>query len=74
MYKKRIVASIVVFLILAVLLYLQVREWQAFDWGKFRSLSRQIRWVHVLHAVAWIYFGYVLRAIRWKIFLLPVRP
>jgi uncharacterized protein (TIRG00374 family) len=74
MDKKRIVASIVVFLILAVLLYLQVREWQAFDWGKFRSLSRQIRWIHVLHAVAWIYFGYVLRAIRWKIFLLPVRP
>ena len=74
MDKKRILASLVVFLILAVLLYLQVREWQAFDWGKFRDLSRRIRWIHVLHAVAWIYFGYVLRAIRWKIFLLPVRP
>jgi glycosyltransferase 2 family protein len=74
MDKKRIVASAVVFFILAVLLYLQVREWQAFDWGKFRDLSRRIQWIHVIHAVAWIYFGYVLRAIRWKIFLLPVRP
>jgi uncharacterized protein (TIRG00374 family) len=74
MDKKRILASAVVFLILAVLVYLQFREWRAFDWSKFRNLSQQIQWIHVLHAVAWIYFGYVLRAIRWKIFLLPVRP
>jgi hypothetical protein len=74
MDKKRIAVSAVIFLILAVLVYLQVREWRAFDWGKFRHLSQQIRWLHVLHAILWIYFGYVLRAIRWKIFLLPVRP
>jgi uncharacterized protein (TIRG00374 family) len=30
--------------------------------------------VHVLHAIALIYFGYFLRAVRWKIFLQPVRP
>jgi uncharacterized protein (TIRG00374 family) len=74
MDKKRILVSVVVFLILAILVYVQFREWRAFDWGVFRDLSRQIRWLHVVHAVAWIYFGYVLRAIRWKIFLLPVRP
>jgi glycosyltransferase 2 family protein len=74
MDKKRILASVVVFLILAGLVYFQVREWRAFDWAKFRDLSHQIRWIHVLHGVAWIYFGYVLRAIRWKIFLRPVRP
>jgi uncharacterized protein (TIRG00374 family) len=74
MDKKRIVVSTIVFLILAALVYFQFREWRAFDWSKFRSLSQQIRWFHVLHAVLWIYFGYVLRAVRWKIFLLPVRP
>jgi glycosyltransferase 2 family protein len=74
MDKKRILATVAVFLILAFLVYLQYREWQSFDWGKFRSLSQHIRWFHVVHAIAWIYFGYVLRAIRWKIFLLPVRP
>jgi uncharacterized protein (TIRG00374 family) len=74
MDKKRIVASVVIFIILAVLVYFQFREWKAFDWSKFRNLSHQIRWLHVIHAVAWIYFGYVLRAVRWKIFLLPVRP
>ena len=74
MDKKRILVSAVVFLILAALVYFQFREWQAFDWARFRALSHQIKWFHVLHAVAWIYFGYVLRAIRWKIFLRPVRP
>jgi glycosyltransferase 2 family protein len=74
MDKKRILAIAVVFSILAVLFYMQFREWRTFDWAKFRSLSHQIRWLHVVHAIAWIYFGYVLRAIRWKIFLLPVRP
>lgn len=74
MDKKRLIVSIAVFLILAALVYFQFREWQEFDWAKFRGLSSQIRWFHVLHAVLWIYFGYVLRAIRWKIFLRPVRP
>jgi glycosyltransferase 2 family protein len=74
MDRKRILASAVVFLIVAALFYLQFREWRAFDWNKFRSLSQQIRWLHVIHAIFWIYFGYVLRAIRWKIFLLRVRP
>lgn len=74
MNKKRILASVVVFVILAVLVYYQFREYRDFDWAKFRGLSHQIRWLHVIHGVAWIYFGYVLRAVRWKIFLKPVRP
>jgi glycosyltransferase 2 family protein len=74
MDKKRILVSLAVFLILAVLVYLQVREWQSFDWSRFSNLNREIRWSHVIHAIAWIYIGYVLRAIRWKLFLLPARP
>src|SRR5208337_4827932 len=30
-------------------------------------------WWHVFHGVALTYFAYVLRAVRWKIFLRPVR-
>src|SRR5579872_1645610 len=74
MDKKRIVASIVVFLILAVLLYLQYRHWQSFDWGTFWAQTHRIKKLHVLHAIALIYIGYVMRAVRWKIFLQPVRP
>jgi len=74
MDKKRILASVVVFLILAFLVYLQYRHWRAFDWHTFWSQTNRIKKWHVLHGILLIYFGYVLRAIRWKIFLKPVRP
>ena len=74
MDKKRIVASAVVFLILAVLVYLQYRHWQSFDWGTFWAQTHRIKKVHVVHAIALVYSAYVLRALRWKIFLKPVRP
>jgi len=74
MDKKRIVASAVVFLILAVLVYLQYRHWQSFDWATFWAQTHLIKKFHVLHAIALIYIAYFLRAVRWKIFLKPVRP
>src|SRR6202158_2294238 len=73
MNNKRYVVYAVVFLVLAVLVYLQFRTWQNFDWARFRE-TRPQKWVHILHAIALIYLAYVVRAIRWKIFLLPVRP
>src|SRR6266496_249765 len=74
MDKKRILASVVVFLILAVLVYLQYRHWRTFDWGTFWSQTHRIRKFQVLYAVGLIYFAYGMRAVRWKIFLQPVRP
>jgi uncharacterized protein (TIRG00374 family) len=74
MDKKRILASVVVFLILAVLVYLQYRHWRTFDWGTFWSQTHRIKKVHVLHGIALIYLAYGMRAWRWKIFLKPVRP
>lgn len=74
MDKKRILAYVLVFLILAILVYLQYRHWRTFDWGMFWSQTHRIRKIHVLHGIALIYFAYWMRAWRWKIFLRPVRP
>ena len=74
MDKKRILASVVVFLLLAVLIYLQYRHWRTFDWGTFWSQTHRIKKIHVLHGIALIYLGYGMRAWRWKIFLQPLRP
>jgi uncharacterized protein (TIRG00374 family) len=74
MDKKRILASVVVFLILAVLVYLQYRHWRSFDWSTFWSQTHRVKKVHVLHGIALIYLAYGMRALRWKIFLRPVRP
>lgn len=73
MNHKKYAAYAVVFLVLAVLVYLQFRTWRDFDWARFRE-TRPHRWIHILHGIALIYLAYVVRAIRWKIFLRPVRP
>ena len=74
MDRKRILASVIVVLILSVLVYLQYRHWRTFDWGTFWSQTHRIKKLHVLHGIAYIYIGYLMRALRWKIFLKPVRP
>jgi uncharacterized protein (TIRG00374 family) len=71
MNKKRYVVSIVAILVLAVLAYLQFRTWQHFDWAKL--LLYRPHWGRILRGVAFIYLSYLLRAVRWKIFLRPVR-
>lgn len=71
--KKKHVIYIVVFLVLVVLVYLQFRTWKNFDWARFWE-TRPHNWLHIVHGVALIYLAYVVRAIRWKIFLKPVRP
>lgn len=74
MDRKRILASVVVFLILAVLFYIQYREWHSFDWPTFWSQTHRINKLRVLYAIALIYFAYVVRAVRWKVFLQPAKP
>src|SRR5271167_1873828 len=71
MNNKKYVAYAAVFVVLAVLVYFQFRTWQNFDWD--RLLQFRLNWRHIAHGVAYIYFAYFLRAVRWKIFLRPVR-
>ena len=77
MNKKRILLYGVVLAVLALLVYFQFRTWSAFDWPTFwkegRRLGRVPNVYHILHAIVLIYLAYVMRAIRWKIFLRPVR-
>lgn len=73
MNKHRMLVYALVLALLAFLVYLQFREWRTFDWGKFLENSRDVSWRHVFHGVVLIYLGYILRALRWKIFLRPVR-
>jgi len=73
MNKHRMLVYALVLVVLALLVYLQFREWRTFDWGKFIENSRDVTWRHVIHGVVLIYVAYILRAWRWKIFLRPVR-
>ena len=73
MNKKRIVVMLVVFVALCALVYLQVRTWKRFDWHTFWLQTEHVNWLLILAGVALTYASYALRAVRWKIFLKPVR-
>jgi hypothetical protein len=71
--KRRLVILAVVFAALAALVYLQFRTWKRFDLGVFLNETRDVNGLQLAGAVALIYSTYYLRAMRWKIFLRPVR-
>ncbi len=71
MTKKRILTTSAVVAILGVLVYFQVEHWRSFDWARFRSASH-VHPLQIVIAVALIYLTYILRAVRWQVFLEPV--
>jgi len=74
MDRRRAAITGIALAVLAGLVYSQFRMWKNFDWDLFLSQTRSVSMFHILHGVALIYLAYVLRAVRWKIFLRPVRP
>ena len=74
MKKKQIISLVVVAAILGALVYFQFRSWRTFDWAKFRQYTGGVSLWHIGAGVALIYLAYVLRAIRWAIFLKPTAP
>ncbi len=73
MNKKRALISAIVVAVLCLLIYLQVRTWRKFDWAAFWSETHHIRWVDILAGVGLTYLTCYLRAVRWRIFMKPMR-
>jgi uncharacterized protein (TIRG00374 family) len=73
MNKTKYAVYAVVFVVLAVLVYLQFRTYKNFDWSAFLGQTSHVNKPRVLFAIGWIYLAYVMRAIRWNVFLRPVR-
>ena len=73
MQNKRALITAVVVALLGILVYSQVREWRDFDWATFWTQIGKIDKIHILHGIALIYLHYGLRALRWKIFLKPLK-
>ncbi|HWX56764.1 MAG TPA: lysylphosphatidylglycerol synthase transmembrane domain-containing protein [Verrucomicrobiae bacterium] len=72
MSKKRVLITALVVVVLAGLIYLQVRTWRRFEWHKFTAATAGANFFFIGLGVALIYFDYYLRAVRWKILLRPV--
>ena len=72
MNRKRILVFGIVLVALCALIWLQVRTWKKFDWAMFWSRTEHVNWLYILAGLAFTYLAYVLRAVRWQIFLKPV--
>src|SRR5882757_1018708 len=74
MSRKRFLITILVLVVLASLVYLQVRAWKKFDWHRFWMATHNTNKFYLVAGVALVYADYFLRAVRWKIMLRPVSP
>jgi len=74
MNKKRFLITALVLVVLAALVYLQVRTWKKFDWHRFWMATHNTNKFYLVAGVALVYADYFLRAVRWKIMLRPVCP
>lgn len=72
MSKKRFLITALVLIVLAGLVYLQVRAWKKFDWHRFWVATHNTNKFYLVAGVALVYADYILRAMRWKIMLRPV--
>jgi uncharacterized protein (TIRG00374 family) len=72
MSKKRFLITALVLVVLASLVYLQVRAWKKFDWHRFWVATHNTNKFYLVAGVALVYADYILRALRWKIMLRPV--
>jgi len=73
MSKRRALVTAVVIAILGALIYLQVHTWKKFDWATFWTNTEHVNWIYVALSVVLTYLAYVIRAIRWRIFLKPLK-
>jgi uncharacterized protein (TIRG00374 family) len=72
MSRKRFLITALVLVVLAGLVYLQVRAWKKFDWHRFWVATHNTNKFYLVAGVALVYADYILRALRWKILLRPV--
>ena len=73
MDRKRLIITSAVVAVLVALVILQAHAYRKFDWSSFGQELAQVNWWTILAAVAVVHLADGLRAVRWAIFLKPVR-
>jgi uncharacterized protein (TIRG00374 family) len=71
--RKRALLLLLVVAVLALLVWLQFRNWREFDWTVFWQHTRRAHPGRIALAIIIVYSAYFLRALRWRVFLRPVR-
>jgi glycosyltransferase 2 family protein len=74
--KVRYIVTALLFILLVLFAVHRFRtspEWQGFEYDRFTAALNQIDYRFLLLALVFIYSTYLLRAIRWREFLLPIK-
>jgi uncharacterized protein (TIRG00374 family) len=71
--RKRFIVTSAVVVVLLILVYLQAHAFRKFAWSAFAQELAQVNWWLVLAAIVVVHLADGLRAVRWAIFLKPVR-
>jgi len=72
MNRKHAFMTALVLAILCLLVYIQVHAWKKFNWRVFWDNTSHVNWFYLAGSVLLTYFAYILRAVRWRIFLKPL--
>lgn len=70
---KRKGIAVFIAALIALLFFREAAAWARFDWKSFAQASRNIRISPVLFAIALIYLGFFLRALRWQVLIRPLK-
>ncbi len=70
---SRLLAGVGIFAIMGFLVFRELSAWHRFDWAVFYANLRYVSTGHALCAVAATYAGFFFRALRWGVFLRPVK-
>ena len=73
MANKRTLATVTILAVLCLLIFREASAWRHFNWSVFWNNARDVSLLHALAAIALTYSGYILRAVRWRIFLRPMK-
>jgi hypothetical protein len=74
--KSRLLVTVLLFVVLVAFAVRKVQtspEWQDFDFARFSAALRQVDFRFLLLALVFIYSTYLLRSLRWREFLLPIK-
>ena len=67
--NKRVFAITVALVLLVLLLLHEMNAWRRFDWSIFLTSVRHVSFLRAVMAIAVIYVGFILRAVRWSVLL-----
>jgi glycosyltransferase 2 family protein len=71
--NKRTLMTAGLFTVIGILIFRETSAWRKFEWNIFYANARYIGLGHAIATVILMYAGFLLRAVRWSIFLRPMK-